>query len=606
MPAMPQKQPVRRGVGPSALGQLARDRGLRLAAGLAVAVAIPVGVLFYFQFRSLSDLQRASAVVLHQLSSSTANQLVKTVQQDLKRPHLEVLLRIGQSDSEPIDVAAVEPMFREGLRTNPFVDAFYIWSADDPLYGNKVLEFSRERPAAAGPNGQLPTAPVPVRMTAGVPEGPFLLAETRDLARYKRAILLYDAVLNGRPTLLQFQLGFDNPARDHLTSFVGFRVDVDRLRRQYFPALVSEQLRTLQVPTGFPPLVVSVVDGHGQVVYSSNGSGQGRVIDERSFPLVFFDKDLLEALRPYEPQVETWQIRTGYGDETIAAIARARTAPQIGLMAILAAVMALGVFLVARAAAREVRLAELKSSFVSSVSHDLKTPLALIQLFAETLELGRLRHNDRTQEYYRIINSEARKLTRLINNILDFSKTEAGLRRYKMERLDLAAITRRVLTSLEGQFQQNQFTVTTRLPETLPPVLGDEEAVGQALENLLSNAMKYSQAQREIEVDGGQADRYAYVSVKDRGIGIPPRLRRRIFRKFYRIELDDGCGPQGCGLGLAIVDHVMRAHGGFVQVDSVPGQGSTFSLHFPIGAEADVDETDSGDRRRAADVARSA
>src|SRR5256714_7985738 len=97
------------------------------------------------------------------------------------------------------------------------------------------------------------------------------------------------------------------------------------------------------------------------------------------------------------------------------------------MMAVLAGLLALGVFFVTRAAAREVRVAELKSNFVSSVSHDLKTPLALIQLFAETLELGRLKHTDRAHEYYRIINSEARKLSRLINNLLDFSKIEAGL-----------------------------------------------------------------------------------------------------------------------------------------------------------------------------------
>ena len=115
------------------------------------------------------------------------------------------------------------------------------------------------------------------------------------------------------------------------------------------------------------------------------------------------------------------------------------------MMAMLAGVMALGVFFVARAAAREVRLAELKSNFVSSVSHDLKTPLALIQLFAETLELGRLKNTDRAQEYYRIINSEARKLTRLINNLLDFSKIDAGLRRYKREPVNLTDLTTRVL-----------------------------------------------------------------------------------------------------------------------------------------------------------------
>ncbi|PYR38742.1 MAG: sensor histidine kinase, partial [Acidobacteria bacterium] len=143
----------------------------------------------------------------------------------------------------------------------------------------------------------------------------------------------------------------------------------------------------------------------------------------------------------------------GYGNETIPQIIDARARPQRALMAILAGVLALGVFFVVRAAAREVKVAEMRSNFVSSVSHDLKTPLALIQLFAETLELGRLKNTDRAHEYYRIINSEARKLTRLINNLLDFSKIEAGLRTYtKREVVDLSALTRGVLESLESQF----------------------------------------------------------------------------------------------------------------------------------------------------------
>jgi signal transduction histidine kinase len=275
-------------------------------------------------------------------------------------------------------------------------------------------------------------------------------------------------------------------------------------------------------------------------------------------------------------------------------------------MAMLAGVMAIGVFFVARAAAREVRLAELKSNFVSSVSHDLKTPLALIQLFAETLELGRLKSTERANEYYRIINSEARKLTSLINNLLDFSKIEAGLRLYRLEPVNLADLTRGVLDSLESQFQHNQFSVATRLDPDVP-VMIDKEAAVQALENLLSNAMKYSPEHREILIEVDRLDQYGVVRVRDRGIGIPARLQRKIFNKFFRIQTDAGSGPQGTGLGLAIVDHVMRGHGGFVRVDSEPGRGSTFTLHFPLHAgESHGDETHTGDRGRTADVARSA
>ena len=131
-------------------------------------------------------------------------------------------------------------------------------------------------------------------------------------------------------------------------------------------------------------------------------------------------------------------------------------------MTILALVMAAGVLFVAGAAAREVRLAELKSNFVASVSHDLKTPLALIQLFAETLELGRVRTADRAAEYYRIINDEAKKLTRLIENILDFSRMEAGLRPYRTAPADLGEVTSDVVRRMESQFEQGRFTVQRR------------------------------------------------------------------------------------------------------------------------------------------------
>jgi signal transduction histidine kinase len=247
---------------------------------------------------------------------------------------------------------------------------------------------------------------------------------------------------------------------------------------------------------------------------------------------------------------------------------------------------------------------------VASVSHDLKTPLALIQLFAETLELGRVRNPDRAVEYYRIINSEARKLTRLIENILDFSKMEAGLRPYRMALNDLGDLTTEVLGRMGNQFSQNQFSVTTRVEPDLPRILADGDAVEQAVENLLNNAMKYSGDARAIEVDVRRSDGHVVIGVTDHGLGIPRREQKKIFRKFYRIESELGGGPQGCGLGLAIVDHTMRGHGGFVRVESEPDRGSTFTLHFPIPADVRVDgevhEAHSGDRGRAANAARPA
>jgi len=549
-------------IGPSVVNQLVRDRSLRLATALAVAVAIPVAVLFYFQFRSISALSRSSAVILRQLSQETAGGAAQSLQDALKAPYINVLLRVSQAQTEPLDLGLIGPTLEQGLENEPFVQRFYVWSDQTIEHRDEVLAYDRDSHG----------------FTTNVPEGPLMV---------KRF-----------------------PARDKLTSFVALRVDAEGLRRDFLPAFMTARLKTVEGPTDLPRLGVTVLDQDSRVLFPLGGTAPTQFIDERVFPLVFFEPDLQPLIAPERHQPEIWRLRTSYGNQMIPAIISARERPQRALLWMLLGLMAFSVFFVARAAAREVRVAEMKSNFVSSVSHDLKTPLALIQLFAETLELGRLKSTERAQEYYRIINSEARKLTRLINNLLDFSKIEAGLRRYKREPVNLTELTRRVLQSLDSQFRHSQYTVTSQLAADVP-VLIDPEAAEQALENLLSNAMKYSPDHREINVEVNRVDGFGVVRVTDRGIGIPPRLQRKIFRKFYRIQSDAGSGPQGTGLGLAIVDHVMRGHGGFVRVESEPGRGSTFTLHFPLHAgespgERHRDETDSGDRGRTADVARSA
>jgi signal transduction histidine kinase len=581
---------MERGVRPSVVNHLLRDRSLRLATALAVAVAIPVAILFYFQFRSISALSQSSAVILRQLSQETASGVSQSLQDALKAPYISVLLRVPQAQTEPLDLGSISPTLEHGLESEPFVTRFYVWSDQTTEHRDEVLAYDRESHG----------------FTTNVPEGPLMVQRFRELAPQKHAISVFETTIDGRKTYFQGQLRFRYPARDKLTSFVALRVDASDLRRNFLTAFMNARLKTVEGPTGLPRLAVTVLDESGQVLFPPNGTVPTQYIDERVFPLVFFEPELQPLIAPEHHKPEIWKLQTSYDNQTIPAIIASRERPQHALMWTLATLMAFSVFFVARAAAREVRVAEMKSNFVSSVSHDLKTPLALIQLFAETLELGRLKSTERAHEYYRIINSEARKLTRLINNMLDFSRIEAGLRQYKREPVDLTDVARHVVQALDSQFRHNQYSVTTHLAPNVP-VLLDREAAEQALENLLSNAMKYSPDHREIVVDVERVDGYGVVRVQDRGIGIPPRLQRRIFRKFYRIQSDAGSGPQGTGLGLAIVDHVMRGHGGFVRVDSEPGRGSTFSLHFPLHAgERPGEQTDSGDRGRTADVARSA
>jgi signal transduction histidine kinase len=502
---------------------------------------------------------------------------------------------------EPPDPAFIAPILSESLTESPFIDEFYIWSAGAPGAGlaGRWLVFDRQSAAADAP---------PAERFREVPEvEALLLPQLQQISSLRRAIVAFTQDLHGGKHYFQAQLRWASPTREQLTSLVAFAVDAERLRRDFFPRLVETRLAQLQQPRGFPPLRVTLADDTGRPVVA--GYETGERLDERTFPLVFFDRQLLEYAAPYEAHREVWRIQTSYGD-SIPAIVSANTRPQRTLMLLLAGVMGVGVFLVAGAAAREVRLAELKSNFVASVSHDLKTPLALIQLFAETLELGRVRSADRAQEYYRIINSEAKKLTRLIENILDFSRMEAGLRPYTLIPADIGEIVQRVIDLMRPQFVQGHFTVDTSIAAGLPTVEADTAAVERAVENLLNNAVKYSGESRRIEVEVYREPGEVVVRVRDHGIGIARRDQRRIFRKFFRVTHELGGGPQGTGLGLAIVDHTMRGHGGYVGVESEPGEGSTFTLHFPSAARASsegaIDEAHSGDRGRAADAARTA
>jgi len=565
---------------PNPFAQVFHDRGIRLAAGLAIVVAIPMAVLFYFQFKLMNDIETTSAVVLRQLSSETADSLTRAIEDYLKRPHISVLLRITQRQTEPLDLPFIEPVLNDALEESPFVESFFVWTEVGPQ-SNTWLVFDHASKA-------LPTGDI-ARFREDKVVGAQLLRRLRELVKITptRAIVAFTETINGRPHYVQAQLRFEGPKRERMTSVIAFAVDAEKLRARFIPAVLRDWLASVQQPSGFPHLETEVLDENGVRIYASHPERSGHVtpVDERSFPIIFFDKELLEFAAPYEQHREIWGLRTSYGPRPIPEIVSASTRPQLALMIVLAVAMGLGVFLVAGAAAREVRVAELKSNFVASVSHDLKTPLALIQLFAETLELGRVRTPERAQEYYRIINGEAKKLTRLIENILDFSRMEAGLRPYRMEPADLSESVNKVLARMETQFSQGNFAVTPNIEPDLPRILADEGAAEQAIENLLVNAMKYSGDAKHIEVAARRVNGHIVVSVTDHGIGITRREQGRIFRKFYRVQRELSGGPQGTGLGLAIVDHTMRGHGGFVRVESEPDQGSTFSLHFPIPSE---------------------
>ena len=234
---------------------------------------------------------------------------------------------------------------------------------------------------------------------------------------------------------------------------------------------------------------------------------------------------------------------------------------------------------------REARVARLQTDFVNKVSHDLRTPLTSIRMFVETLQLGRLADPVRQAEALEIISEETARLSALINRLLDWARMESGKRSYRFERQALEPILEGALQAFEPQ----RLSVPTELRRTfapgLPPVMADREALTEALLNLLNNAFKYTGPEKVITVSAARTGPVVSIAIADNGPGITAPDQKRIFDKFYRARDPLERTIEGSGLGLAMVKHIVTAHGGKVSVASDVGQGATFTITLPA-AEA--------------------
>ncbi|MFN2408121.1 MAG: sensor histidine kinase [Pyrinomonadaceae bacterium] len=276
---------------------------------------------------------------------------------------------------------------------------------------------------------------------------------------------------------------------------------------------------------------------------------------------------------------------------TAEAISRNWVFQSFLILGVLSVLMIGGLVLTYRSVNKQVALARLKSDFVSNVSHELRTPLALIRLYAETLELGRITTVEKKHEYYSIIRKESERLTALINNILDFSRIEAGAKEYDFRETDIAELVRNTLDSYRFQIEQQGFVLEERIEPGIPKVRVDREAIARALVNLVNNALKYSDSEKFLGVKLYREQSVLKLEVIDRGIGIERHEQARIFEKFYRT-----CDPlvhntKGSGLGLSLVKHITHAHGGEVEVESTPGRGSKFTLRLPLAGAAQAGAT---------------
>jgi two-component system phosphate regulon sensor histidine kinase PhoR len=265
---------------------------------------------------------------------------------------------------------------------------------------------------------------------------------------------------------------------------------------------------------------------------------------------------------------------------TIQSLVKSRAETNLVLLLLLIVILLVGVWIIFRNVKKEVALAKIKSDFVSNVSHELRTPLALISMFAETLEMGRVKTEEKKKEYYSIISHEANRLSKIVNRILNFSQAEAGKRKFSFAKVQLNEIVESVVNTYSFHLQNKGFKFISQPDETIPLIYADKDAVSEAIINLIDNAVKYSQDKKEVELSTGMIGDLIYIKVKDQGVGISEKDQKRIFDKFFRVAGDNIHNTKGTGLGLSLVKQIVEAHKGEITLHSTPGKGSSFILKF--------------------------
>lgn len=502
-------------------------------------MVLPLAVLTYLQYRSLAELQSKTKGAFKDSVRQGLTTVEQRMKQRLENVAAQTLEPISRIDlSSPTAAADIETHFANVKRSHPEIEETF-----SVLY------------------------------RAGTPVTLVTPTQTQRLLLFEKARLAQSFVDANRKYVFDGGYLFyslpDKPNGEQ-SGFAGVLLKASFVTSEIVARTIDEIARPgSHLADGPFALAITITDENSRVLFSNGTAKNGNLLETN-----------------FDPPFSNWKGAVGLKNTSLDDLARDSFLHSAGATVLVLLVLLLGIALTLRATDREARLAQAKSNFVSNVSHELKTPLSLISLFSEILELGRVHSEDKKTEYYRIIHHESRRLHKMINNILDFSKIEAGRKTYDFAQSDMAEVIENVLSSYRYQITNSGFEVQTNMQPGLPSVLIDRDAMSQAISNLVDNAIKYSGNVKHLSITTKALASQLSIEIADRGIGIPQAEQAKVFDKFYRVGNGLVHDVKGSGLGLSLVKHIIEAHKGSISVESELGKGSRFTILLPLARSA--------------------
>jgi signal transduction histidine kinase len=539
----------------------------KLAILASVGVFLPLLVLTYMQYRSLAELQSKTKGAFKDNLRQGLTNVERQMKQRLEDVAVQILDPIGSIHlSSPGAARECEEYFANVKHSHPEIEEIFAFAYRDGKETNSYAYVYSDRFVETAQAGFTPAQSDILSLFNQSRMAQSFVGDDR------KYLFVAHSCPSCPPSTRQGAYLFyplKDLTRGEQSGFAGVLLNEGFVSDDLLAGSINKIINMYHANTAATSDIAFTISDENQRVLYSNAAAQNGYFLETDFD------------RPFS----NWKARVGMKNANLDELARQSFLHSAVATFLVLVFLLCGIALTIRATDREARLAQAKSNFVSNVSHELKTPLSLISLFSEILELGRVKNEEKKTEYYRIIRHESLRLNKIIDNILDFSKIEAGRKKYDFADGDMAEVIEDVLSSYRYQIINSGFDVQTNIQPDLPLVLIDRDAMAQAISNLLDNAIKYSGEVKQLSITAKMVGSDLSIEVADHGVGISRAEQAKVFDKFYRVGNGLVHDVKGSGLGLSLVKHIIEAHQGTIYVESHVGQGSRFTILLPLSAQ---------------------